>query len=68
MLTHPDRLGQLARAHHQDMLAQASQRSLRSQPGSRPPAAPNAATRITRRLAAAIGIARIAASRTADTL
>ncbi len=68
MLTHPDRLGQLALAHHQDMLAQASQRNLRSQSGSRPPATPNAAARFTRRLAAAIGIARIAASRAADTL
>ena len=68
MFTHPGRLGQLAREHHHDMLAQASQRSLRSQSGSRPPAAPHAAARITRRLAGAIGRAGIVASRAADTL
>jgi hypothetical protein len=68
MFTHPDRLGQLAREHHHDMLAQASQRSLRNQPGSRPSAAPNAAARITRRLAEVIVRARIVASRAADTI
>jgi hypothetical protein len=65
MFTHPGRLGQLAREHHQDMLAQASQRSLS---GSRSPAAPNAAARITRRLAGAIGRARVVASRAADSI
>jgi hypothetical protein len=64
MFTHPGRLGQLAREHHHDMLAQASPRSLRSQL----PAAPNAAARITRRLAGAIGRAGVVASRAADTI
>jgi hypothetical protein len=68
MFTHPGRLGQLAREHHHDLLAQASQRSLRSQSGRRPPAAPHAAARITRRLAGAIGRAGVAAWRAADTL
>jgi hypothetical protein len=68
MFTHPGRLGQLAREHHHDLLAQASQRSLRRPPGGRSPAAPNAAARITRRLAGAIGRARVVASRAADTL
>jgi hypothetical protein len=68
MFTHPGRLGQLAREHHHDLLAQASQRSRHSQPRSRAPAAPNAASRITRRLAGAIGRARVVASRTADTI
>jgi len=68
MFAHPDRLGQLAREHYHDMLAQASQRSLSSQPGSRPSAAPNAFARITRRLAGAIGRTGVAASRAADTL
>ena len=48
MFTHPDRLGQLAREHHHQMLAQASQRRLRHQ-HSHP-----ASTRIIRRLAALI--------------
>jgi hypothetical protein len=68
MFTHPGRLGQLARAHHHDLLAQASQRRLRSQSGGRPPAAPNSAARITRRLAGAISRAGVIASRAADTL
>jgi hypothetical protein len=48
MFTHPDRIGQLAREHHHQMLAQASQRQLRHQ-HSRP-----AATRMIRRLATLI--------------
>ena len=47
MVTHPDRIGQLAREHHHQMLAQASQRQLRHQPSR-----PAGTTRITRRLAA----------------
>jgi hypothetical protein len=31
MFTHPDRIGQLARERHHDMLAQASQRRPRNQ-------------------------------------
>jgi hypothetical protein len=33
MFTHPDRIGQLAAEHHQHMLAQARQRTLRRQRG-----------------------------------
>ena len=47
MFTHPDRIGQLAREHHHQMLAQASQRQLRHQHSR-----PAATTRIIRRLAA----------------
>ena len=68
MFTHPGRLGQLAREHHHDMLAQASQRRLGTQSGGRSPAAPNAAARVTRRLAGVIGRAGVVASRAADTL
>ena len=49
MFTHPDRIGQLAREHHHQMLAQASQRQLRHQHSR-----PAASTRIIRRLAAVI--------------
>ncbi|HXZ73780.1 MAG TPA: hypothetical protein VEH31_23320, partial [Streptosporangiaceae bacterium] len=49
MFTHPDRIGQLAREHHHQMLAQASQRQLRHQHSR-----PAATTRIIRRLAALI--------------
>jgi hypothetical protein len=54
MSTQPDRLGQLAREHHHQMLAEASQRQLRHQHGRPAPATQGAATRITRRLATAI--------------
>ena len=54
MITHPDRISQLAREHHHQMLAQASQRRLRHQ-HSRP-----ATTRIIRRLAALIAGAGVA--------
>jgi hypothetical protein len=46
MFTHPDRIGQLAREHHHQMLAQASQRQLRHQHSH-----PAATTPIIRRLA-----------------
>ena len=49
MITHPDRISQLARERHHQMLAQASQRRLRHQHTR-----PAATTRITRRLAALI--------------
>ena len=64
MFTHPDRIGQLAREHHHDMLAQASQRRVGNQHGSRPSRTPHAAARITRRLAAAIARAGIVAAET----
>jgi hypothetical protein len=54
MFNQPDRIGQLAREHHHQMLAEASQRQLRHQHGSAAPATAGTATRITRRLAAAI--------------
>jgi hypothetical protein len=54
MFTHPDRIGQLARQHHHQMLAQASQRRLRHQHNS-----PAASTRIIRRLAALIARAGV---------
>ena len=54
MFTHPDRIGQLASEHHQHMLAQARQRTLRHQHGRWPARMPDVAIRITRRLAAAI--------------
>jgi len=53
MFTYPDRIGQLAREHHHQMLAQASQRQLRHQRSH-----PAAGTRIIRRLAAVIRYAR----------
>ena len=56
MFTHPDRIGQLAREHHHQMLAQASQRQLRHQHGR-----PAASTRIIRRLTAMIAGAGVAA-------
>ena len=55
MFTHPDRIGQLAREHHHQMLAQASQRQLRHQHGC-----PAASSRIIRRLAAMIAGAVVA--------
>jgi len=40
MFTHPDRVGQLARDQHRQMLAQASQRQLRRQHGHQAPRTP----------------------------
>jgi hypothetical protein len=51
MFTQPDRIGQLAREHHNQMLSEAGQRQLRHQHGRPAPATQGA---ITRRLAAAI--------------
>jgi hypothetical protein len=55
MFTNPGLIGQLTREHHRQMLAEASQRQLRSRQ-RRPRAAtnPTIAARIARRLAAAI--------------
>jgi hypothetical protein len=63
MFTHPDRIGQLAREHHHDMLAQASQRRVGNQRGRRASRTPHAAARITRRLAAVIASRRMSQSR-----
>jgi hypothetical protein len=63
MFTHPYIGSQLAREHQRQMLAEASQRQLRSR-RRRPPVAknPNAAARIIRRLAAAIAKAGVVAA------
>ena len=67
MFSHPDRIGQLAREHHHDMLAKASQRRLRNQHGRPSPRTPDAAGRITRRLIEAIARAGIATAETSGT-
>ncbi len=54
MFTHPDRLGQLARQNHRQMLAQASQRPLRRQHGQQATRTATTAGIIIRRLAALI--------------
>ena len=54
MFTHPDRIGQLATEHHEDMLAKARQRKLGQQHGRRSARTRAAAVRITRRLATAV--------------
>ncbi len=54
MFTHPGSIGQLAREHHRQMLAQASHRQLRHQHSR-----PAASTRIIRRLAAVIARAAV---------
>ena len=64
MFTHPDRIGQLARENHRDMLAEASQRRLRHQHGRRPGRTRDAATRISRRLAGALARAGVVAAET----
>jgi hypothetical protein len=64
MFTHPDCIGQLAREHHHDMLAQASQRRLRNQHGRRSPGTPNAAAKFTPRLVEALARAGVVAAET----
>jgi hypothetical protein len=54
MFTQPDRIGQLAREHRNQMLAEASQWRLQHQHARPAPATPGATARITRRLTAAI--------------
>jgi hypothetical protein len=54
MFTHPGRIGQLAREHHHQMLAQASRGRLRHQHSR-----PAASTRIIRRLAVLIARAGV---------
>jgi hypothetical protein len=54
MFSHPDRIGQLAREHHRQMLADASQRQLLHQDDRPAARTPGAVARMTRRLAAAI--------------
>jgi hypothetical protein len=62
MSTHPDLIGQLAREHHRQMLAEASQRQ-RRRPHVHPAAStPNIAATIFRRLATAIAQARVVAA------
>jgi hypothetical protein len=62
MFTHPDHAGQLVREHQRQMLAQARQRQLRRQHGYPALRIPGPAARIARRLAAAIGRARVTAA------
>jgi hypothetical protein len=62
MLTHSDRVGQLAGEHHRQMLAEASQRRRRYQRHHPAPArVPDPAARMTRRLVPAIARARAGA-------
>lgn len=61
MFLHPDITSQLAREHHRDMLAEASQRQLRRQDGRPAARKANAAGTIIARVATAIGGAGIAA-------
>ena len=63
MFTHPDRIGQLAREHHHQMLAQASQRQLRHRHSR-----PAASTRIIRRLAAVIAGAGVVPAQAAGAI
>ena len=61
MFTHPDLTSQLAREHHRQMLAEASRRQLRRRYSHRATSTANGASKIIRRLAAAIAGAGIAA-------
>jgi hypothetical protein len=61
MFTHPDRVSQLAREHHRQMLAEASQRPLRRQHRHPATRTANAAATIIRHLATAIAGADTAA-------
>jgi hypothetical protein len=53
MFSHPDRIGQLARENHRQMLAQASQRQLLHDDDRPAARTPGPVARMTRRLAAA---------------
>jgi len=53
MFSHPDRIGQLARENHRQMLARASQRRLLHDDDRPAARTPGLAARLTRRLAAA---------------
>jgi hypothetical protein len=61
MFSHPDRIAQLARDHHRQMLAQASQRQLGRQHGQQATRTATAAGTIIHRVATAIGGAGVAA-------
>jgi hypothetical protein len=65
MFTSPDPIGQLARQHHHDMLAQASQHTQRNQHSRLSSAKPDAAGLIARHLANAIARAGVVAAETA---
>jgi hypothetical protein len=68
MFTHPDPIGQLAREHHRQMLAEASQRQ-RRRPHVDPAAkTPNAAAAILRRLAPAITRTVVVAAEAPDAI
>jgi hypothetical protein len=59
MFSHPDRIGQLARENHRQMLAQASRRQLLHEDHSPAARTPGLAARLTRRLAAAFARADV---------
>jgi hypothetical protein len=67
MFTHPDLVGQLAREHHRQMLAEASQRQLRRRHSHQATRNAGAAGKIIRRVATAIAGAGIAAGRSSTT-
>jgi hypothetical protein len=62
MFSHPDRIGQLARDPHRQMLAQARRSQLLHQDDRPAARTPGLATRMTRRLATAIARAGAAAA------
>jgi hypothetical protein len=68
MYTHPDRIGQLAREHHNQMITDARQRQLRHQLPRSAARRPLAGAGITRRLGAAIAKAGIAAAHAPDAI
>ena len=59
MFSHPDRIGQLARENHRQMLAQASQRQLLHEDDRPAARTPGLAVRMTRRLATAFASAGV---------
>jgi hypothetical protein len=61
MFSHPDRIGQLARENHLQMLAEASQRQLRHQHSQQTARTATVAATIIRRVTTAIGSARTSA-------
>jgi hypothetical protein len=68
MFINPDLATRLAREHHGELLAQASQRRLRHQHHRPAAGTPDPAAPITRRLAAAIARAGVAAAQSAGTI
>jgi hypothetical protein len=67
MYTNSDRIGQLASAHHREMLADARRRQLRHQ-GRSAPRTPGTRSTITRGLGTALAKVGVAAARVPDAL